>query len=1091
MVRYRRYLIALAIVLVLVGAYAAAGFLAVPYFARKYAQDFARDHYGRTLSIGEIRFNPFTLNLDISRLSFPDADGKPMLAFGHLYVDLQLATLWRLGPSFGEIILTQPFAHVVLRPGGVLNLVDLEKGFAARKPGKPVAANEPSAPLRLYIGRLQVISGTATFEDRTRPTPFRADFTPIGFELRDFSTRGTTGNAYGLSAASPQGERLTWSGTVHLAPLSSQGTFEITDLKARTLWSYMRQSLPFEIDSGVIGLKGDYGLASHGGPMALSVNVHNTTLAGLGVKPAGGAQRYIDVARIELDDTRMDLTQHSLNVGKVTLSGGDIKVWLDEQRRLNLLELVRRAPPAGAAAADSPESSGTPPSPAPPPPPTTAAPGKSAATSWKVSVPDIRATGFKVAAEDRGLTPAATVLLAPVNLHVKGFNTAPDDTLDLTLDSGVNDEGKVSGQAKVTASSGAISAHLETEKLPLTALQPYLTHYTSMTLLKGNLGAKLDVERQADGKLEVKCNTSIHDVRSVDNALKQDFIKWRDLRIADIRYRSSPQDLRVGTVTALEPYVRMIVEPDRTINIVRILKPSGAAAPKSNPGTSPDTRAADTGAADTQAVPPARAAAKGPRRPRQAHVQTAEVPPGPVTPFPVSIGTVTLVNGSANYADLWIKPSFAIGIQSLGGTVKGLSSDPRSRAKVDLKGKVDRYSPIEIGGEANLLSAALYTDMKMSFQDLDLTVVNPYSGHFVGYRIAKGKLSVDVSYKIDKRQLTASQHFVVDQLELGERVESPDAVHLPLKIAVALLKDRNGVIDLNLPMSGSLDDPKFRVGPIIWKMFVNLITKAVTAPFALLGHMFGGGGNEHINIIQFDPGSAELDKPGREQLATLAKSLHERPQLKLEVPIVYSAELDREQLAAARLRSELLARELNTREGKKHPDTAGEIALADPQKHFRLLVDQFHADLGKDAPLPPNAAAVQQAGRKEQPSYDEAINDLNAAVINHRQVTDSDLEALGKQRAEAIEDALVSDGKVEAARVFIVNRAQPEAAKPPEGTTSGKEAGAPVSAQTSASDKPPDAAPDGSQADSAAADGQKPPPNAPAGNRVKVELSLR
>ena len=246
MVRYRRYLIALAIVLVLVGAYAAVGFLAVPYFARKYAQDFVRDHYGRTLSIGEIHFNPFTLNLDISRLSFPDADGKPMLAFGHLFVDLQLASLWRLGPSFGAIVLTQPFAHVVVRPGGALNLVDLEKGFAPQKP-KPAAANKPSAPMRLYIGRLQVISGTATFEDRTRQTPFRADFTPIAFELRDFSTRGSTGNAYGLSAASPQGERLNWSGTVHLAPLSSQGTFEITDLKARTLWSYIRQSVAFEI----------------------------------------------------------------------------------------------------------------------------------------------------------------------------------------------------------------------------------------------------------------------------------------------------------------------------------------------------------------------------------------------------------------------------------------------------------------------------------------------------------------------------------------------------------------------------------------------------------------------------------------------------------------------------------------------------------------------------------------------------------------------------------------------------------------------------------------------------------------------------
>src|SRR5262249_32088200 len=154
--------------------------------------------------------------------------------------------------------------------------------------------------------------------------------------------------------------------------------------------------------------------------------------------------------------------------------------------------------------------------------------------------------------------------------------------------------------------------------------------------------------------------------------------------------------------------------------------------------------------------------------------------------FPISIGKVRLVNASANYSDLWIKPSFAVGIQALEGTVSGLTSDPKSRAKIELNGKVDRYAPVHIGGELNLLSAALYTDVTMSFKDLDLTIVNPYSSHFAGYRIDKGKLSVDVSYKVAQRQLAAQQHFVVDQLQLGDRVESPDAVHLPLKIAVAL-----------------------------------------------------------------------------------------------------------------------------------------------------------------------------------------------------------------------------------------------------------------------------------------------------------------
>jgi hypothetical protein len=309
--------------------------------------------------------------------------------------------------------------------------------------------------------------------------------------------------------------------------------------------------------------------------------------------------------------------------------------------------------------------------------------------------------------------------------------------------------------------------------------------------------------------------------------------------------------------------------------------------------------------------------------------------------------------------------------------------------------------------------------MKLSFKDLDLTVVNPYSGHFAGYKIDKGKLSVEVSYKIDQRKLTAAQHVVIEQLELGDRVDSPDAVHLPFKIAVALLKDRNGVIDLDLPMTGSLDDPKFSIWPIVWKVLVNVIVKAATAPFALLGHLFGGG--EHMNIVAFAPGSAELDQPAKDQLASLVKGMKERPALKLDVPIVYSTTIDRPKMASRVLNHELLTRVQSTRAGKKHPDTAGEVALADPQQHFKLLVEQYQEDLGKDTALPPSAVAVQQAKRGEAPPYDPAISDLNSALIQHIQIPDADLNALGKQRAQAIQGVLLADGGVDPGRVFIVN----------------------------------------------------------------------
>jgi hypothetical protein len=393
--------------------------------------------------------------------------------------------------------------------------------------------------------------------------------------------------------------------------------------------------------------------------------------------------------------------------------------------------------------------------------------------------------------------------------------------------------------------------------------------------------------------------------------------------------------------------------------------------------------------------------------------------------MPMAIGTVRVIDGSVNYADFWIQPNFAVGIQALNGTVQGLSSDAKSRAKVKLEGKVDRYAPVNIDGELNLLSAAVYSDIKMSFKGLELTTMTPYSGHFAGYKIDKGKLSVELSYKVDQRKLDAEQHFVIDQLQLGDAVESPDAVHLPLKLAIALLKDRNGVIDLPLPITGSLDDPQFKVGPIIWHALVNLLEKAVTAPFAAIGRLFGGHGEE-MKFIDFAPGSAELDASSKEKLDALTKALQEHDQLKLDVPIVYSQDLDRPVLAKQELNRKLVARAHGDKSFNKQAAVAQaaplDPALANPLEHYRLLLAEFQADMGKDTELPPTAAAIQNTkSKKDAPSVETAIPELEAALIGQIDVPDVDLQALGKKRTRAIQDVLLADGGIDASRVFIIN----------------------------------------------------------------------
>ncbi len=305
----------------------------------------------------------------------------------------------------------------------------------------------------------------------------------------------------------------------------------------------------------------------------------------------------------------------------------------------------------------------------------------------------------------------------PLNVHVAGFNTRPDDVLDVTMDSTINGTGKLHTQARVTAQSGAVSAHVDLESLGLPLIQPLLSRYTSMTLLKGALGARIDLERRADREFEVRASTHVSDLKTVDARQKRDFVTWKDFKVEDVLYRSKPQSLRIKSVTAIEPYARVIIFPDRSTNIKEVLTPAG---------TSPATEASAT-VAPSSPPPPAPAKAKSNAAAAKKNAPPAP-PAAPLTPFPVSIGAVRFVNATLNYTDLWIKPSFSVGIQTLNGAVTGLSSDPKSRAKVELNGKVERYSPAHIGGEANVLSAALYTDITMSLKDIDLTIVNPVLG---------------------------------------------------------------------------------------------------------------------------------------------------------------------------------------------------------------------------------------------------------------------------------------------------------------------------------------------------------------------------
>jgi hypothetical protein len=359
-------------------------------------------------------------------------------------------------------------------------------------------------------------------------------------------------------------------------------------------------------------------------------------------------------------------------------------------------------------------------------------------------------------------------------------------------------------------------------------------------------------------------------------------------------------------------------------------------------------------------------------------------------------------------------PNFSTGIQKLEGTVLGLSSNDRSRAKVDIHGSVDAFAPVSITGEFNVLSATLYTDLAMSFRNIELSTFNPYSGKFAGYNISKGKLSTELHYKVDGGKLDAQHHIVIEQLEFGDKTESKDAVSLPVKLAVALLKDREGVIDLNLPVTGSLNDPKFKLGPIIWKVFVNILEKAVTAPFALLGSLFGGGPD--LQFVDFQPGAAELDPVAVEKTQSIVKALDARPQLKIEIPIAVINALDRPSLVEAKFQAQLQEAQGAMTARKKSSAAAAELPPLDDAARLDLLTRLYVKDFGAELKFPESVEAI-----KTKPEKTAAKNDFLSRELHQRiAVSDAELTALGQQRAMNLQQALLTGTQIAPERVFLV-----------------------------------------------------------------------
>jgi uncharacterized protein involved in outer membrane biogenesis len=940
--------LALGIAAALIVVYTLAGFLWVPHLLRVNAEKYVSEELSRGLALGDVAFNPFTFRLSIRNATLSEKSGDAIASFDSLVVNAEIASIWQRAVVLKEVQLDAPDVNLIVERDGSINVTNL-----ARAGSKVVsAAAEPETPLpRIRIGRLAVKGGRVDFEDRTRPEPFTATLTPIQFALTDFRTDLNHENAYEFTAQSSAGETLNWTGRFTAQPLGSDGRFAIGKLRAQTIDDYLQGQLPVRLADGTLSFTGTYKLSLHP-TLLLDVGLPEIELDdfALADRVATQSQPVAVVPKIRVIGTQFALAGRSVRVDKVEVEGAHLRASREADGSLSVERLTKSdTPPASTDAAPAANPS---------PPASTSKP-------WKWAVGEIRVANATADLEDRAVSPVVQVNVAPIAITVAGLSSDSGAKVNLTADLGLSGKPlfKTTGELQLAPLTAALA--LDLNAFDLSILQPYVAQATNLSLRSGRLSVKGDLsaaaEEGASPKLQFRGDVQVADLHTTAGPTNEDLVKWRNLALTGVDVSHNPDRLTIDRVAARQPYARVIIEQDRTLNVTAALKHD--ASEKAEPAA--------------QAQAPAAA---------------------PSPPTPMRIKSVTISGGSALFADYSITPSFATGIVDLEGTITGLSSQPDSRAKVKLAGKVDRYAPVDITGEVNLLAAAKYSDVALNFRNMELTTFNPYSGKFAGYNISKGKLSTELRYKVQNRQLDAQHHIVVDNLEFGDKTDSKDAAPIPMKLAVALLKDRQGVIDLQLPVGGSLDDPKFRLGPIIWKALLGLLTKVVTAPFAALGALFGGG--EELANVDFQPGSAELAANQIEQLTKLSQGLAERPQLRLDVPVTLIAAEDSKAIAAATLYARV----------PKLADAPDEAALRKRLAQLEALYKQS----AKDAPAYPEETKTENGI-----DWNARTEWLEARLQEGMQPDQPALEALARQRAQAVQSAVLANTAVAPERLFI------------------------------------------------------------------------
>ncbi|MBI5576376.1 MAG: DUF748 domain-containing protein [Deltaproteobacteria bacterium] len=698
----------------------------------------------------------------------------------------------------------------------------------------------------------------------------------------------------------------------------------------------------------------------------------SASLGTLKLRTRGESDDFLKIPAITVKSADADLGKRTLAIGEITTRGGVIRVERDPDGSSNM-EALSPAPAPAAHGRD----------------PRPAKDKAEAPPEWLVTIGKAAVERYSVKVEDRTVSPPAVLYAEPIALTAENLSTGKGVMGKASLQVVLNRAGTFAAAGPVGLNPFSANLQVDARGIGIVPFQPYFTEKVRIVVSGGNVSARgtLALVSAPDKAIAIayRGEASLTDLATADKSTSEDFLKWKSLHLGGINARTRPLRVEIDEIALADFYSRIAVNPDGTLNVLEaFVSGTKTAAPGA------------TGAGTYKAAVPATPGA-----------------PEPAKPPHVRIGTVTVQGGTVRFSDRFVKPNYIARLGEMGGRISGLSSEENKFADVDLRGNLENHAPLQITGKINPLRDDLFVDLKADFKDIELSPLTPYSGKYAGYAIEKGKLTLALKYLITKRTLDASNHVFLDQFTFGSAVDSPDSTKLPVKLAVALLKDRRGEINLDIPVNGSLDDPKFSVGSIILKIVLNLLAKAATSPFSLLGAIFGGG--EELSHLEFEYGRSDMNASMAERVNVLEKVLYDRPGLKLEIAGHVDAGRDRDGLLRTVFDRKVKAQKSAELAKTGTPPSSLDNVTVGEAEYPRYLELAYRKE---KFPKPRNIIGMAK---------DLPASEMEKLMLTNIRITDDDLRQLAMRRARRVRDALLKGGRVAPERMFLV---EPKALSP-------------------------------------------------------------